>query len=432
MNSSIPMTGFIGLSHLGLVSSICWASFQQNIVGVDVDDRTVSSLNENRLPIVEPGLEEIFLQHRGKMEFSTDFSLLSECPLVVISRDVPTNEKNESDLSILDVLIDRAIPHLKNNATLVLMSQVPVGYSRRLRQRIRDLKPDSSIELIYWVETLIIGNAVERCLKPERMILGVEDAARPLPGGFQIAMERYGCPLLPMIYESAELTKTAINLYLCSSVTYANTLSDLCEAVGANWSEVVPALQLDRRIGKFAYIRPSLGIRGGNLERDLITLNTLSEKNGVDARFIDTIIRYNGDRLNWVNRKLQKHVFDQSRSPVISIWGLAYKKGTASTKNSASLQILDRLQGKAEIRIYDPVVRLEEPRKGVTAYADKYEALTGADCLLILTDWEEFQTLDAQAAHERMKRPVVIDCVGVLSQSHYEGIVLERMGVSQC
>ena len=217
-----------------------------------------------------------------------------------------------------------------------------------------------------------------------------------------------------MRYESAELTKTAINLYLFGAVTYANTLADLCEEVGADWSEMAPALRLDRRIGA----RPPISgrawaWRAGNLERDLVTLRALCDAHGVDAAYIETLIQYNARRYRWVHRQLERRVLAETARPVVAVWGLAYKKDTRSTKNSMSLRVIDDLRGRAEIRAYDPLVRASEVDVPVTVLADRDATLAGADCLLILTDWDEFAA-PPRDAFKAMRRPLVIDCVGVV------------------
>lgn len=423
-------TGFLGLSHLGLVSSICWASFDQPVLGVDVDRETVDLLNCSTLPIYEPGLAELLERYRDCMVFTTDPEVLAECPLVIISRDVPTDAENVSDpLAILD-LVDRAIPHVRSGVALVLMSQVRPGFTRALGERIRGRRPDLLFDLYYWVETLILGNAVERYLRPERIILGSLDPDAPLPVVLETALRRFTCPILPMSYESAELAKAAINLYLCGSVAYTNTLSDLCEAIGADWSEIVPALRMDKRIGPAAYLRPSLGVSGGNLERDLMTLQSLCQGRGVDATFIDALVSYNTQRCHWVLRMLNQHVFDEIDFPTIAIWGLAYKKNTRSMKNSSSLRVIADLRGRALVRAYDPVVRVTEAEIGVSIVASREEALTEADGLLIMTDWDEFAKVDGRVLAEKMRRPVVIDCVGVLHEGHLrlDGVRYISMG----
>jgi len=423
-------TGFVGLSHLGIISSIGWASFGGPVIAADLDERPVEALRRGALPVHEPSLEDLFGRVRQRMTFSTDFSHLRDCPLVIVARDVPTDEANASDPSVVLRLLDAAVPHLQQDVTLAVMSQVPTGFTRRLAQRIRSERPSLKFGLHYWVETLVFGNAVERYLKPERIIIGCAEPAAPLPPALEAGLRRFACPILPMAYESAELTKTAINLYLCAAVTYANTLSDLCEEVGADWTEMMPALRLDGRIGPAAYIRPGLGIAGGNLERDMVTLRDLCVAHGVDDAFIATMLDYNARRAQWVHRKLAEHLFVHVGHPVVAIWGLAYKKNTRSTKNSISLRVIRELGDAADLRAYDPVVGAgEADLQRIKLVADRDEALVGADCLLVLTDWAEFAVPDSHALRS-MRRPLVIDGVGVVDadRADLSGVRLVQMG----
>jgi UDPglucose 6-dehydrogenase len=275
-----------------------------------------------------------------------------------------------------------------------------------------------------------LGRALERFLHPERIIVGCEDPGEALPVVLERGLRRFNCPILTMRYESAELTKAAINLYLASSVTYANTLADLCERTGADWSEVAPALRLDSRIGPAAYLSPSLGIGGGNLERDLIAIRRLAGSSGTDASFIDAILEYNARRTQWVLHKLQQLVFAEVPMPVIAVWGLAYKKNTRSLKNSSSLRVMADLQGRARLQAYDPAVRPSGARLGTRLTHSRDEALEGADCLLIMTDWDEFASVEPATLRRTMRRPIVIDCVGVLTRRRHEleGIRYVSMG----
>jgi len=422
-------TGFVGLSHLGIISSIGWASFGAPVVAVDLDRAAVDTLRAGALPVHEPSLPELFARAREQMTFSEDFVRLSACPLVIVARDVPTDDGNSSDASVVLRLIDAAVPHLRTGATLAVMSQVPAGFTRRLAERIERQRPGLGIRPYYWVETLIFGNAVERYLEPERLIIGCAEPAAPLPPEFEAGLRRFNCPILPMAYESAELTKTAINLYLCAAVTYANTLSDLCERLGADWTEMMPALRLDRRIGPAAYIRPGLGIAGGNLERDMVTLRGLCGAHAVDGGFIEALLGYNARRPRWVHRQLEEHLFGEVAHPVIAVWGLAYKKNTRSTKNSMAIRVIRELADRADVRAYDPVVGADGIDVRAKVAADRDEALAGADCLLVLTDWDEFAIPDPTALRS-MRRPLIIDGVGVVDAARVDlrGIRLVQMG----
>lgn len=404
----------MGLSHLGTVSSICWASLGCQVVGVDADKTRVEEIAHGRLPIQELGLDDLLSAHRAGITFTHDFSALSACDLVVFALDVDTDESDRSDRTRLETLIEAAVPWLEEDAAVVLMSQVPAGYTRELRERIRARRPDLPFSMYYWVETLVIGEAVERCLHPERLILGSGHADEELHPALASALALFDAPVVRMAFESAEIAKAAINLYLSASVTVANTLADLCEAVGASMREVVPALRQDRRIGPYAYLRPGLGVGGGNLERDLSSLHELGTDHDVDMSLVRDLITLNAERFGWVHRQLGKHVFTDAPHPTIAFWGLTYKKNTSSTKKSPALRLAGDLAKRADLRLYDPAVHHVAGLGPARFCVDRYAAVEGADCLLVLTDWDEFAESDWGAIREAMAGRVVVDAVSVV------------------
>lgn len=406
--------GLIGHSHMGIVASVGFASLGYEVSSVDKEQEIALRLAKGELPISEPGLGEFWQKYHDKIVYSSDFSLLKDCQAVFLVKDTPTDETNAGNVEVLFALVDDAAPHLSQDVIFVSMSQLPVGFSRRIKTLLQEKRPDLRLGFYTWVETLVIGDAMKRFLEPERIIFGAEEGEKALPVVLEEVAARFQCPLIKMGFESAELTKAAINLYLASSVTFANTLADLCEASGADIDEIIPALQLDRRIGKFAYIKPGLGIAGGNLERDLVMLSRIAEAQG-GASFLRTIIEYNQKRFEWLVEKLRTLVLEKTKSPTIALWGLAYKKDTASLKNAPSLKVIQWLRGKAGIRAYDPVVRSGEGLGGVVMVDEKYKALEGADCLIVLTDWDEFREVNLAVLAKIMRQPIVVDCVKALS-----------------
>jgi UDPglucose 6-dehydrogenase len=428
MSATGPI-GFLGLSHLGIVTSIAWASLGEPVVGVD-PDANIEALTASNLPIHEPGLDKLLREARSRITFTADMPPLAACPLVIVSRDVPTTEENQSDVSSVLRLVDASLPHLQPDATLVFMSQLPPGSTRAVADRIRRRYAEKNLCVFYWAETLIFGRAVDRVLHPERIVVGCEDPAAVLPDALERRLRLFRCPVLLMRWESAEIAKAATNLYLSCGVTFANTLSDLCEKVGADWTEVIPALRSDARIGPVAYIRPSLGISGGNLERDLVTLQRLANEHGVDAPLIDAIVAHNVRRLQWVLEKLESLVFADVSVPTIAVWGLAYKRGTGSLRNSPAVRVISAIGSRAKVRVYDPVVKSPIVAESATVVSSGAEALEGADCLLLLTDWDEFAHVDAAVLHRTMRRPVLIDCVGALEgrRGELDGIRYVSMG----
>lgn len=416
---------FVGLSHLGIVTSAAWASLGEPVLGLDADADLVARLERGDLPIVEPGLPGLLDRVRASLAYAADLSRVRESQLIVIARDVPTDEAGVGDDTVVIDLVDAVMPHLDPNATLVLMSQVRPGFTREVSARW----PELSGRLYYLVETLAFGDAVRRALEPERFIVGCPDPSRALPTALREILAKFGCPILAMGYESAELTKTAINVFLAGSVTYANALADLCEAVGARWWEMVPALCLDRRIGPAAYLRPSLGIAGGNIERDLSTLRRLGAARGVDTTYLDTIVGLNGRRFDWLSRQLEARLFVKCRHPTVALWGLAYKRDTDSTKNAASVRLAAALHGRARVRAWDPVVRSVDAALEVEIAPGRDEALDGADCLAIVSDWPQFGELDPAAVLARMRRPLVVDCVGALAGRSHQLSGIEYVGM---
>jgi UDPglucose 6-dehydrogenase len=420
-------TAFVGMSHLGINYAAAWSSFGQQTIGFDLDSDLVARLDSRDLPLHEPGLPELLERSGTNLSFSADFSRLRECSLVVVARDVPTDDSNTSNLDAVRDLIDAARDHLAADTTLVVMSQVPPGFTRGVADRLRH----DRVQVYYWVETLVFGDAVRRATRPERIIVGCSDPHVLLPSALADGLAVFDCPVLPMVYESAELTKTAINLYLAGSVTYANTLSDLCESLGARWDEMVPALRLDARIGPAAYLRPGLGIAGGNLERDLVTLSGLCSAGGVDATYIDALIAYNDRRLEWVHRQLRARVLGAGTAPNLAVWGLTYKKNTRSTKNSPSLRVIEALASRAHIRAWDPAIAPGELQIAAEVVSDAYAATQDADCLLIMADWDQFAQADVARLRASMRRPLIVDCAGVLEQRRSELAGIEYVGMGR-
>lgn len=431
-----PLTAFVGLSHLGLVTSTCWATLKPPVIGIDDNKEVVESLKSGKILIMEdgvklnePGLPELFKKVKRNYFPTTDFSEVANCELVFIARDTPKVGKNPQN-QILK-LINLAMPYFRENITIVIMSQVPIGFCRNVLNIIQKKRPELSFSLYHWVDTIVMTQALERFLHPERIIIGVDNYSLPLNPIISKALKLFSCTIFKMSYESAELTKAAINFYLANSVTFANTLADFCEVTGANINEIIPALQTDKRIGPYSYIRPSLRIAGGHLERDLFMLNRVAKQKRISSGSVGFILKQNNKRYKWALGKIKLNL--KKKNPTICIWGLSYKKNTTSTKNAPSLEIIKNLSGKARLRTYDPMAILPPNINGYTRYKDKYQALKGAHCLLILSDWDEFQKNHISKMKELMKNYLIIDAVGILEKNKMKisGFNYFSIGVGQ-
>jgi len=409
------MIGFVGLSHLGINYSLATAAKGFDVIAFDASPALVTNLGAGKFPIEEPGLRELFDANRQRIRYTADPHDLSVCELVFVTLDVKTDDSNRSDTAPLLLLIWEIAPLVAKGAALVVLSQVKPGFTRRLSAAL--LGSSAIAEIYYQVETLIFGRAVECALHPERYMVGAADPGKPLPATFRRWHESFGCPVLIMGYESAELAKIAINLFLASSVSTTNLLAEVCETLGANWSEIAPALRLDKRIGPHAYLNPGLGIAGGNLERDWVTIKRLAEGQEVDAGIVDAWIHSSLHRRDWLARTLQR-AFQKRRVPAgtttVAVWGLAYKENTDSIKNSPSLAFLSRIP-ECRKQAYDPAVKLPSdafPR--LEQCANAIVCCRDAGALVIPTPWTEFRQVDVNAVREAMTGRIILDPFGML------------------
>ncbi len=396
-----PSIAFVGMTHLGLNSAVAGAARGFSMVCFDPDQALVGRLRNGLLPVVEPQLDELVATHRDRLTFTADPAALAGCAVVHVAPDVATDDQGCSDLSTLDRLLALAFDATGPDTPLVVLSQAPPGYCRSHQRPGR--------RLIYQVETLIFGQAVERALHPERIILGLSDPAEPLPPAYRDYLEAQGNPpLLVMRYESAELAKISINCCLVAMIGVANTLAELCERIGADWSEIAPALKLDRRIGPYAYLTPGLGIGGGNLERDLFTVLDLAEAENTDTAVVYACLGNARNRKRWSAETIRAEVLNRNRRARVAVLGLAYKENTHSIKNSPAIACLEDLStlepNGPKLVVFDPVVR-----GSVVPYyrfaASALEAATGADVLAILTPWAEFKALDPLELARNHERP---------------------------
>ena len=404
MNETI--IGFAGLTHLGIISSVAAAAKGYHVIGFHDDAKLISQLNSAVFPIKEPQLPDLFRENKEQITFSADVKTLSMCDIVYVSIDIPTNEKGESDLVPIRKIIDQVADVLKSDACLVILSQVSPGFTRQISFDRR--------RLFYQVETLIFGRAVERAMCPERFIIGCDNPSAPLPAHFKRYLDTFSCPVLQMRYESAELAKISINICLVASISAANTMAEICEKIGADWAEIVPALRLDRRIGQYSYIVPGLGISGGNLERDLYSVLRISGIHSTDGGVVNSWLRNSQHRKNWPFEILKEIILKQKPDATIAILGLAYKENTHSTRNSPALLLIYALSG-CKIKAYDPCVAANVAGNNIYQASSSLDAAKEADAVAIMTPWPEFKDIIPSELAVAMKGRIVIDPYGLLN-----------------
>jgi UDPglucose 6-dehydrogenase len=291
---------------------------------------------------------------------------------------------------------------------------VPPGFSRQIKWPAE--------QLYYQVETLIFGRAIERAMYPERCIIGCANPAQSPKEKLLTYLSAFDCPIIPMRYESAELAKISINMCLVASVSTANTLAEICEHIGADWSEIVPALKLDKRIGQHAYLTPGLGISGGNLERDLATILRYAEKHKTDGGVVASWVKNSQHRKDWVWSIFKNLGLDKKPSARIAVLGLTYKENTHSLKNSPSLVFLSHI-AEWEVTAFDPAAPPEATGQNVKRTGNAIETLNGADVLAIMTPWPEFRLITPEVLMQHLSGRIVIDPYRML-----DGITLKANG----
>lgn len=370
--------GFLGMSHLGQVYSTVAASRDVSIVQFDIDTSTVRNLVEQGPTVTEPGLDDLWVTSKPQRTLTTDPEILRGCDLLFVVCDVLTDDVGRSDLHKVQQLTDLAVTHASSECPIVIRSQVPPGFTRRYARSRR--------QVLYQVETLVFSEAVKRALNPDRHIVGVDNCDSSLPQVFSDWLQKFPAPIHVMTYESAELAKISINLFLAASVSTTNSLAELCEKLGATWSEIIPALQEDPRIGKFAYLKPGLGISGGNLERDLTSFRSLAGRYGVNDVVVASFVAHSESRKAFVSQHLQK--MELSHEKPIGMLGLSYKPGTSSLKNSPSLDVLRNFPNQSFI-VHDPSAVITGFPHAMQVETIN-EVITACETLLIMTPWPEY------------------------------------------
>jgi UDPglucose 6-dehydrogenase len=416
----LPLVGYAGMTHLGLVSASAVAGRGMEVVCFDKDGPLIDRLRRHDWPVLEPGLGELICANGSRQRFTSASGELAGCEIVYVAPDVPTDDQGGSDLSGLTALVHEVAAAMNPQAVMVVLSQVPPGYTRSLGALPAE-------RLYYQVETLAFGQAVERATKPERFIVGCADPAAPLDARFRAVLEAFGCPMLPMRYESAELAKMSINCLLVASLTAANMLAELCEQIGADWSEIAPGLKLDRRIGPYAYLSPGLGIAGGNLERDLATVERLAQAHGTEVGLIAAALRNSRYRRAWALRQLHATILARVAEPVVAILGVTYKENTHSIKNSPAVDLIRDLK-HCKLRVFDPAVRAcTDWHPHMTVAADAQECCESADALVIMTAWPQFRVLSPADIAAGLRGRVVVDPFSVLDPAAAVAAGLEHV-----
>jgi UDPglucose 6-dehydrogenase len=404
----------VGTGYVGLVVGACFAENGHHVVCVDKDAAKVRGLQKGKVPIYEPGLEEVVKRNRteGRLSFTTTLPrAVRAAQVVFIAVGTPEAEDGSADLQhVLGVARDIARA-MNGYKVIVDKSTVPVGTSERVREVVRR-ETTHPFSVVSNPEFLKQGAAVDDFLKPDRVVIGADD-----PRGAELMKELYapftrtGAPIMVMDCASAELCKYAANAMLATRISFMNEVSRVCDLYGANVDEVRRAVGSDRRIGN-AFLFPGIGYGGSCFPKDVKAIVKFSRDKDYTFRILEAVELVNAEQKSVLITKMQRH-FGKLKGKTIAVWGLAFKPRTDDMREAPAITIIESLLAQgATVRAYDPeAVEVAKRHFGgkVTYTKRSYDALDGADALALVTEWNEFREPDFARMRKLMNEPVIFD-----------------------
>ena len=406
----------IGTGYVGLVSGACFAEFGPEVTCVDVDEAKISRLCKGEIPIYEPGLEDLVAKgiSSGRLSFTTDLAqAVSDADAVFVAVGTPSRRGDgHADLRFVEAAAVEIAKALTGYTVVVTKSTVPVGTGRRVAKIIRETNPDADFDVASNPEFLREGSAIGDFMRPDRVVIGAEtERAQEVMRSLYRPLYLMETPVVMTSLETAELTKYAANAFLATKITFINEIADLCEKVGANVQDVARGMGLDGRIGKkFLHAGPGYG--GSCFPKDTIALVRTAQEYGSPARLVETVVQVNDTRKGAMASRVIAAAGGSVRGKTVGVLGVSFKPNTDDMREAPSLAIVPALQDAgANIRAFDPAAMHEAAPllPGVHWCADPYDAASGADVLVIITEWNEFRALDLDRLGEAMQSRVIVD-----------------------
>ncbi len=406
----------VGSGYVGLVSGACFADFGHDVVCIDKDDRKIAALLRGEIPIFEPGLDDLVASNvaAGRLSFTTDIAAgIQGADAVFIAVGTPSRRGDGfADLSYVYGAAREIAAALTGFTVIVTKSTVPVGTGDEVERIVRETRPDAQFSVVSNPEFLREGAAIDDFKRPDRIVIGADDER-----GFQVINDVYrplslnSLPILRTSRRTAELTKYAANAFLAVKITFINEIADLCEQVGANVQDVARGMGLDNRIGsKFLHAGPGYG--GSCFPKDTLALVKTAQDYGAPIRIVEAVTAVNDQRKRGMAKKIVAACGGSVRGKSVAVLGLTYKPNTDDMREAPSLAIIAALQdGGARIRAFDPE-GMEQARlvlSDVDYARDAYDCVTGADVVVIVTEWDAFRALNLDRVKGLMKAPIIVD-----------------------
>ena len=404
----------VGTGYVGLVVGACLAETGNHVVCVDVDERKIRGLRRGRVPIYEPGLDELVRRNQAekRLVFSTALSRATrDAAVILIAVGTPPGEDGSADMQQVLAAAGQLAPAMNGYTVVAIKSTVPVGTAARVRAVITGATRHP-FSVVSNPEFLKQGSAVEDFLKPDRVVIGADDArAQELMRALYSPFTRTGAPIVTMDCASAELSKYAANAMLATRVSFMNEIANVCERFGANVDDVRRVVAADHRIGP-SFLFPGIGYGGSCFPKDVQALVRSARKGGYRFRILEAVER--------VNRSQKRRLFEKMHAVLgsldgkqIAIWGLSFKPRTDDMREAPSVTMIEALlEAGAKVVAYDPQAQRQARAifgSRITLAGHSYDALKGADALGILTEWSEFREPDFARMRGLMRAPLIFD-----------------------
>ena len=405
----------VGTGYVGLVTGTCFSELGNHVTCIDIDVKKVEKLKAGKIPIYEPGLDVLFDRNvkTGRLEFTTDLaSGIKNAKVIFLALPTPPGEDGSADLKYVLKVSDDLGPLLEDYAVIVDKSTVPVGTADKVRERIaKNAKVD--FDVVSNPEFLREGVAVEDFMKPDRVVVGTSSLkATSIMDALYAPLVRQGNPIIFMDEKSAELTKYAANSFLATKITFMNEIANLCELVGANVDDVRRGVGTDSRIGK-RFLFAGIGYGGSCFPKDVQALAKSAKDASYDFKILNSVMDINHKQKTKLISKIKEHFNNNLSGKTIAIWGLAFKPYTDDIREAPALYNIEELLSLgAKVKAHDPEA-MENVREllgdKIELYEDQYEALDGADALLIVTEWPVFRQPEFDTVEQKLKNKVIFD-----------------------
>ena len=406
----------IGTGYVGLVTGCGLAEFGMKVTCVDKITEKIEMLKRGEIPIYEPGLKDLVEKNvkEGRLSFSTDIPEAIRNNLVIfLAVGTPSDDDGGADLQYLFDAVDEIARNLNGYKVIAIKSTVPVGTAKRVTQRIAEQVEGAAFDVVSNPEFLREGSAVEDFLHPDRVVIGTEsEQAVAIMKDIYSPLYLIETPFVITNNETAEMIKYASNTFLAAKISYINEVANICELVGADVHVVARAMGLDGRISR-KFLHPGPGFGGSCFPKDTRALYHLAKEKGYDPTLIGSVIRVNENQKTRMVDKVKRMVGGDLKGKVIGVLGVSFKPNTDDIRESPAIYVIKSLlESGAKVRAFDPAA-LGEAQKvfgdTVTYASNAYEVAEGADAVVLMTEWNQFRSLDLQELKGRMKTPIFVD-----------------------